>query len=103
MRAQKVGVRTLLFDVLQVPLHDLKRRQSIHTLEQLLRQHSRLERFVVNNHSTPEQRFIGAEPCESIRLPTRFLPVASSAGRETFETARRNESGTPSAWRQKFS
>src|SRR6185369_1596083 len=58
---EKIRVRPLLLDMLQVLLNYTQRRQSIQTLAHLLRQHARLERLVVNNHATPEQRLIRAQ------------------------------------------
>src|ERR1041384_2562040 len=52
--------------MLQVRLHDSQRRQSIQPIAHLLRKHTRFERLVIYDHTTPEQRFIGAKPPDQL-------------------------------------
>ena len=48
-----------------------------------------------DDHDQPQR--VGGDLARDAAIAARFLPVASSAGREIFEIARRNESGSVSA------
>src|SRR5829696_1871227 len=63
---QEIRVRPLLLDVLQIRLNDPQRRKTIQTLAHLARQHTWLERLVINHYATPEQRFVSAEPANQL-------------------------------------
>src|ERR1044072_5575558 len=65
---QKLRIRPLLVDTFQIRLDHTQRRKTIQTLTQTRREHTRLERLVVNHSGAPEQRLVSTETAKQLDL-----------------------------------